>query len=309
MPKLTDELATLYGRLVEQWSAEELVQRRVVHHERIQKLRRLGKQGILTAADLLERLPGLSLSLKQFGIELISLLEIRRGIPVLLDLMLVPDVRISCAAAIQILRHDKKVTQRFLSIGQRELSSTTSDPLWLDAVILVLGHSDDPGAAEVLVTIFERTDLPGWLRGNAADKLGCCDLACDRRTRLFRRCRTAALRGLADSSIDVQFWSMYVIGSLCSDGIWSHRSRLTGFESALPRLREFAAHDHRLSPGYWWPMSAEAEDVIECIKTGHWPMRDAGVRWQGKGRRASRRPESDLPAVEWTGRADQSLRR
>lgn len=281
-PKLTDELATLYRGFLEQWAAANSSQNPAVHQERVQGLRRLKSRGVVTVANLLERLPGLSLNLKQFGIQLIMLLRIQQSIPILLDLMSDPKIRVSCAAAFQSLNSHKSVTRRFLTIGDRELNATSPDHLWLDAVIYGLGHSDDPRAAELLVTIFERTDLPGWLRGNAADKLGCCDPVRDRRTRLFRRCRAAALQGLADSSIEVQFWSMYVIGSLCSEGKWPRRSTLTGFESAIPKLREFALHDHRLSPGFWWPISAEAEDVIECIETGHWPTKEAGVRWQGK---------------------------
>lgn len=288
MPKLTDDLATLYGQLVAQWSAEGLAQLRVVHRERIQGLRRLEKQGVVTVGDLLERLPDLSLSLKQFGIQVIMILKIRKSIPVLLDLMSDAEIRVSCASAFQSLKPGANVTQRFLTIGYRELNATSPNHLWLDAVVYGLGYIDDSRAAELLVTIFERTDLPGWLRGNAADKLGCCDFVGDRRTRLFRRCRTAALQGLTDHSIDVQFWSMYVIGSLCSDRVWPRRSKLNGFEPALPRLREFAAHDHRLSPGFWWPMSAEAEDIIECIKTGRWPVKDAAERWQGKTTRGKR---------------------
>ena len=288
-PKLTDELATLYRRFLERWPAAKLPQNQAVHRERVQGLRRLKKQGAVTVADLLERLPNFSLSLKQFGIQLIMLLKIRQSIPILLDLMSDQDVRVSCAAAFQSLHPGRNVTQRFLTIGYRELNATNPDHLWLDAVVYGLGHADDSRAAELLVTIFERTDLPGWLRGNAGDKLGCCDFVFDRRTRLFRRCRTAALLGLTESSIDVQFWSMYVIGSLCSE-LWPHRSRLTGFESALPKLREIAAHDHRLSPGYWWPMSAEAEDVIECVQTGHWPAKAAAERWQ---KRSVRSPKGE----------------
>ncbi|HUE16885.1 MAG TPA: hypothetical protein VMR25_22100, partial [Planctomycetaceae bacterium] len=44
-------------------------------------------------------------------------------------------------------------------------------------------------------------------------------------------------------------------------------------------LRQIAKNDQRLAPGYWWPMSAEATDVITCIAEGHWPEPDAGERW------------------------------
>jgi hypothetical protein len=169
-----------------------------------------------------------------------------------------------------------------LETGWRELQSASPDPLWLEATILALGYEVDPQATELLVSIFERPDLPGSIRGDAGDKLGVCSF--DRRTRLYRRCRDAALRGLSEGSIDVQFWSMYVIGSLCSV-FGSRRSVDRALQSALPALRQFARHDHRRSPGFWWPMSAEAEDVIECIERGTWPSPDAAERWHGTSAR------------------------
>jgi hypothetical protein len=74
---------------------------------------------------------------------------------------------------------------------------------------------------------------------------------------------------------------MYVIGSLCSV-FGARRTIDRTLRSALPALRRIARHDHRLSPGFWWPMSAEAEDVIECIEQGVWPEPDAATSWQGK---------------------------
>ncbi len=137
--------------------------------------------------------------------------------------------------------------------------------------------SSDPEAVDVLVTIFERTDLPGWLRGDADDALGCKPQLNDRRTRLFRRTWTTVLQGLDDADIEVQFWSMYVIMQLAADyRANSGRSNLC-FEPALPRLREIAKTDHRLAPGFWWPMCEEAKDAIHVIETGNGLEPDAGL--------------------------------
>jgi hypothetical protein len=238
-------------------------------------------QGIVTLSDLLVRLPRLTPGQKRFGIELIRVLEVREAIPTLLTLMSERNVRLDCAWTLSMLRPGAKVIRGFLDIGRRELASTTPDRHWLDAVIQGLGLADDPRVTELFVKIFERVDLPGWLRGDAADKLGCCRHNRDRRTQLYRRCRDTAMRGLTDASIDVQFWSMYLIGSLCSNQRPQRRSLHSDFESVLPRLRQIAAKDHRLAPGYWWPMSAEAEDIICCIKTGQWRDPDAAERWSG----------------------------
>ena len=186
-----------------------------------------------------------------------------------------------CASTLYFLKPDGKVKQFFVGIGRRELASHKPDAHWLEAVVHGLGSSNDQCAVEVLVTIFERADLPGKLRGDAADKLGCCAFVSDRRTRLFGRCRDAAIRGLADDSIYVQFGSMYLIGAMCSHRTARRPSESADFDAVLPRLRKFGRHDNRLAPGFWWPMSAEAEDVILCIKDGHWPNPDAGDRWSG----------------------------
>jgi hypothetical protein len=72
---------------------------------------------------------------------------------------------------------------------------------------------------------------------------------------------------------------MYLIGRLCVGSKPQRQSRVSDFDSALPRLRDVAATDRRLAPGYWWPMSGEAEDVICCIETGMSPESDASDRW------------------------------
>ena len=175
-----------------------------------------------------------------------------------------------------------KATRFFHKIAQRELESNRPDSSWLNAAIHATGYSDLGQATELLVSIFERGDLPGTIRGDAGDKLGCCEF--DRRTRLYRRCRDAVIRGLSEDSIHIQFWSMYVIASLCNVA-GSRQTIDRAFRSALPRLREIAKHDHRLAPGYWWPMSAEAEDAISCMQNGIFPEVDAAERWRDNSTR------------------------
>lgn len=244
-------------------------------------LRTLNKRGIVTIADLLGSFSSLSSRLKHSALDLIAILKIRQAIPVLFAASTDPSLRLTCADLLGQL-WSRKATRFFLKIGARELDSTCPDPTWLRATILALGYANDRRATELLVSIFERRDLPGSIRGEAGDKLGVCHF--DRRTRLYRRCRDAALRGLSEDSIDVQFWSMYVIGSLCNVSGFRRSVDIT-LRSALPPLRQFARHDHRLSPGFWWPISAEAEDVIGCIENGIWPESDAAERWQGNSAR------------------------
>jgi hypothetical protein len=92
------------------------------------------------------------------------------------------------------------------------------------------------------------------------------------------------LRGLDEDSIDVQFWSMYVIGSIATGPRCDGKNR-HDFAEAIPKLRLIAKHDQRLAPGYWWPMSAEAVDVIACIESGRWPDPEAAERCPYRGAR------------------------
>jgi hypothetical protein len=196
-----------------------------------------------------------------------------------------PSIRAQSADSLSRLKPQGRATAYFLEVGRRELASPKPDRSWLEAVILGIAGTSDRRAAELLVEIFERPDLPGWVRGDAGDNLGICDLVRDRRTTLYRRCRSAALRGLADESIDVCFWSMYVIGSLATDYGHNPRARACDFHAALPKLRRIAKRDRRLAPGYWWPMCGEASDVIHCIVKGRWPDPDAAERFPSRGLR------------------------
>lgn len=278
MAGMTDSLAERYARFLKRQGDDWCAQFSTVCRQRQRAVQNLNNRGIVTIADLLSRFSSLSSRLKHSALDLIAILKIRQAIPVLLAALPDPAVRLTCADLLGQLG-SAKATRLFLKIGARELDSTSPDPTWLRATILALGYANDQRATELLVSIFERPDLPGPIRGDAGDKLGVCQF--DRRTSLYRRCRDAALRGLSEDSIEVQFWSMYVIGSLCNVS-GSRRSVDKRLRSALPRLRHFAGHDHRLAPGFWWPISAEAEDVIGCIEHGIWPDPDAAERWQGK---------------------------
>lgn len=276
MPKASDKLTNLHSRFLDQQGAEWCQQYRDVCHKRQATLASLHKRGILTVSDLAARFSELPTRLKQRALDLILILRIRQMIPVLQANLPDVSVRLMCAHVLGSLGLNSRGMRLFLEIGQRELRASHPDAEWLQAVVLALGMSSDRRVTELLVAIFERQDLPGPLRGEAGDKLGTCRF--DRRTNAYRRCRDAALIGLTADSIDVQFWSMYVIASLSN--IAGSRQRVDkSFRAALPRLREIAAHDHRRAPGFWWPLSAEAEDAIGCIENGIWPEPDAADRW------------------------------
>jgi len=279
MPKPSDNLTDLHSRFLEQQGAEWCQQCRSVCRKRQATLASLRKRRIVTVSDLAARFSELPSRLKQRALDLILILRIRQMIPVLQANLPDVSVRLMCAHVLGTLGLTRRGIRLFLEIGQRELRASHPDPEWLQAAVWALGMSSDRLATELLVAIFERRDLPGNLRGDAGDKLGTCRF--DRRTNVYRRCRDAALCGLTDDCIEVQFWSMYVIASLCN--IAGTRQRVDkSFRAALPRLRKIAAHHHRHAPGVWWPLSAEAEDAIGSIENGIWPEPDAADRWPVK---------------------------
>ena len=249
--------------------------------ENARAISRLSARGVTTTAELIDALPTLPPKLQSFGIWWLGLTKPPGTVRALLQLLrAVPAVRLTCAHSLGMMGSQLAIRE-FLRISAAQLSSPKPDPKWLDAAIQVLKWTDNPAAVDALVTIFERTDLPGWLRGDAGDALGCASQLHDRRTRVFRRAWAAARLGLHDSDIEVVFWSMYVISQLAQNYSEHGRRDNRRFESVLPRLRDIADTDQRLAPGFWWPMSAEAEDTIFVIETGNGPQIDAAERWQG----------------------------
>jgi len=285
MSKRSDSLAVLLTRIHERQSEDWRKRCQAVSRERTRAVERLAARGVLTVGDLLERLSSLPLRQQVASIEIVSLLKIRSAAPLLLDLMALRSLRMSCAVALAMRPQPKTITERLLRIGWRELDSSRPDPHWLWTIVEAVGHTDDWRAAELLVRIYEHRNLPGSIRGDAANKLGVSEFINDRRTDLHRRCRVAAIQGLTDDSIDVQFWSMYLIAQL---GSHPRRSRPRGpddLQEAIPILKTIAARDRRIAPGYWWSMSAEAADALHCLEHRSWPEIDAAERWAGKSER------------------------
>lgn len=205
--------------------------------------------------------------------------------PLLWQLMSREELRITCADRLGWMAL-KRFETKFIGIGFAELAKATPDSKRLETAVLGLRHAKSAAGADFLVSTFERREVRGWIRSDVADALGTIECVGDRRSKLFRRVIDAAITGLSEDDIYMQFGSMYVLGSLaCHYESKPKPNRNAAFFPALPRLREIAANDSRLSPGLWWPMSAEAEDVIGCIETGHWPHPDAGERWPTTGPR------------------------
>lgn len=294
--KTSPTLAALDTRHLKQEAARNSTPSASVRRKQEQTLRRLEKRGVVTVADLIAELPRLPRGPQRSAIGIAGPLRIGQAIPVLLDLMDRPRLRLVVASVLSYFRESRPITEALVAVGQRELAASAPDVTWLDAITIACLACDDRRIAEILLMTYERTDLPGWLRGNAADRLMSQTGIGDRRTTLYRRCRAAALRGLDEEDLDVRFGSMYVIGALTSRGDWSPPKVHTDFHCALPRLREIAATDHMLAPGYWWPLSAEAADVIGCIETGTWPQPDAADRWEGFPERGEWRRETQAGA-------------
>lgn len=285
MKRVDKILADHYSDFVSQRSEESRTSCQQFDRENRRHIARLAVRGVTTVNELIAGLPQLPPKLKEFGIWWLQVTR-PRGAELTLLRMLHHDAssRLACASALAMIGGRRSIRQ-FIRIGTTQLASKSPDRNWLAAVIqgLKLCSDPPPEVEEVLLTIYERTDLPGWLRGEAGDALGCSGQRIhDRRTSYFRRAWTTAVNGIGEVDIDVKFWSMYVIMQLAQNFSSNPTRSNAMLTAALPRLREIAATDHRLAPGYWWPMSAEAEDAIAVIQTGNGQENDAAERWHGR---------------------------
>ncbi len=283
MKRADRKLAELYREFVGRRTEESRTNSKQFDRKNRRHIARLTARGVTTVNELIAVLPHLPPKLKEFGIWWFQVTRPRNAEATLLRMLHDdPPYRQSCASALAMIGGRRSI-RNFLRIGRTQLASKSPDRSWFAVVIegIKFFNNSPPEAEEMLLTIYERTDLPGWLRGDAGDALGCCGQLRDRRTSFFRRAWAAARKGIGDADIEVKFWSMYVIMQLAQNDS-SNRTRSNAmFTDALPRLREIAATDHRLAPGYWWPMSAEAEDAIAVIETGNSPENDAADRWHG----------------------------
>ncbi len=260
------------------------------------RLTQLERAGIRNIADLIANMPSLSTKTLDWVIQLCWLLKVKQAAPVLWQLMARPKLRMACAHAMGFLAVNR-FERKFAKLGQMELQNPRPDIRQLEVIVAGLRYAIGPEATEVMVSIFERPDLPGWIRGEVGDAIPSIGDVGKRRSKSFNRTVKAAIAGLDDSDINMQFWSMYALGSLaCHYKRYPKPSINAIFQPALPKLREIAATDTRLAPGYWWPMSAEAEDAIGCIETGNWPQPDAGERWPSTGPRGEWRCSESAPS-------------
>jgi hypothetical protein len=285
MKQSDPKLADLHEQLVAKRSPAEQAQHEKADRDTSKHIRQLARRGILSVSQLINSLPTLPQRLKDAAMWFLYEHSSRASKSRLLAMLHKnPSVLLDCAFILGMMR-SRGIERMFVRIAKDQLAAAALDRQRLEAAIDGLKSADDSEAIEVLATIFERTDLPGWLRDKAGDALGCGLYELDRRTRLFRRIWTAALQGLDEPSIHVQFGSMWVIAQLaCCYSPYRNRSN-SCFKPALPRLREIAAKDKRLIPGYWWPMCEEAKDVIKVIKTGSWFENDASERCLGNTER------------------------
>ena len=285
MKRTDKKLTELYNAFVAKRSKESRASCSEMDRKNGRLIAKLAARSVTSIPELIAALPELPPKLKDFGIWWLWVTKTRSAESVLLRMLLDdPPFRLSCAFALYMIGGRRSVRE-FIRIGKAQLASPSPDRKWLEAVIRGLNSSLVPEAEDLLLTIYERTDLPGWLRGDAGDALGGCSRLRDRRTNLFRRAWTAALNGLDDPDIEVLFWSMYVLMQLAQNDYSNSKRSNACFAAALPRLRKIAATDHRLAPGFWWPMSAEAEDAIYIIKHGNGRENDAGERWLGNEER------------------------
>lgn len=176
-----------------------------------------------------------------------------------------PGLWMQSAATLSLLG-SPHATQRLIVLAQER----GRPPEQRTAAVYVLAFSGDvqldPRHAgpirETFVALLADTHEPPALRAQAAEglanMLGTCaaeapdHAARDAASRLL-------LETLHDPETEVRFWSAFALGAL-------------GYAPALPALRELAARDQTLLPG-WWTVGEEASDAADRIEGREPPER------------------------------------
>lgn len=125
------------------------------------------------------------------------------------------------------------------------------------------------------IEVLEREEEYPEIRAQAAEGLANALECCSPRFAWFRRAETALIRALEDPAVQVRWWASFALGSAKS-------------KKAVPRLRELAAQDHAVLPG-WWAVAEEAEDALSRIAGKDCPHRVSSGHntWSwGKGRQS-----------------------
>lgn len=135
---------------------------------------RLSARGVTTTRALIVALPQLPPKLREFGIWWISALKIRSAESVFLPLLYNRSKDRVAGAAASASIGGKRAVREFVRIGQTQLALQLPDFEWLNVIVHGLRYPEGPEAEEIILAIFEREDLPGWLRGNAGHAIGLC---------------------------------------------------------------------------------------------------------------------------------------
>ncbi len=101
------------------------------------------------------------------------------------------------------------------------------------------------------IEVLQKLDEYPEIRAQAAEGLANALDCCSPRFAWYRRAESALIEALDDPAVQVRWWSSFALGVARS-------------KKAVPKLRELAAGDHTLLPG-WWTVAEEAEDALSNI--------------------------------------------
>jgi HEAT repeat protein len=112
-----------------------------------------------------------------------------------------------------------------------------------------LGHIGDERAVDQLLNTLKNTSEDAKVRGKAAEALAYIN---SRDIRI----RNTLIVSLADSSVEVRFWSTFALGEIGE----THDSQ------SIQELERLAATDTSVLPG-WWSVKQEATTALDSIRT------------------------------------------
>ena len=194
----------------------------------------------------------------------LSYFDKRKTIPLLLQLLRSPDpaVRSHALIGLEMIGGVRSVRALVRHL-HHDPDPTARERAAHGLAFLPDSRCDDLAFEPLLAALRNQAEHPA-VRAQAAEGLGNILVFGDRRTRRYKQAQAALIDGLDHPAPDIRFWAAFAFGTM--------RSR-----AALPRLRQLAASDTAICPG-WWPVKDEASDAIECILTGDWPDHERSLQ-------------------------------
>ena len=219
--------------------------------------RELTERGIASERAMYEKLPKASKRLRLMGISLIEDRSNPSTVPLLGELLFDEDEDVQMAAASALARIGGRAALHML-VGILELARRST--VRRAGVYGLAFMFEDEALNSLLSVLSDHEEAPAT-RGLAAEGIANLLEHSDSARAEYKEAEAALIKGLADGSPQVRFWSCFALGRL-------------GSRQAISRLQHLADEDKAVCHG-WWSVAKEAHDALLSIRGEQPPDREA----------------------------------